>query len=327
MVPQLASPAAHPAAPLANSERVQQHLTELAHFGANPDGGVSRVAFSAADVEGRAYVKRLMQAAGLEVRIDPAGNLIGRREGSDPKLPVILVGSHTDSVPHGGNYDGDVGVMGGIEVAQQLRDRHVRLRHTLEVVDFTDEEGGLVGSRAMAGRLNAATLDLVNASGRSVRDGIRALGGDPDAIGRARRSRDDLTAYLELHIEQGGTLEHTHTDIGVVDGIVGIHWWEATVTGVANHAGTTPMDQRHDALVAAAELVLAVNAAATEFPGRQVATVGRIRVDPGAPNVIPGRVVLSIEVRDLDAARIEAAFARIRARAAAIVQLSGASIA
>ena len=326
MTAELAAAAAHPQVPVADSDRLQRHLVELAHFGANPEGGVSRVAFSEADVEGRAYVKRLMQAAGLEVRIDPAGNLIGRREGSEPKLPVILVGSHTDSVPHGGNFDGDVGVMGGIEVAQQLRDRHVRLRHTLEVVDFTDEEGGLVGSRAMAGRLNAATLDLVNASGRSVRDGIRALGGDPDAIGRAQRGRGELVAYLELHIEQGARLERAHIDIGVVEGIVGIHWWEATVTGVANHAGTTPMDQRHDALIAASELVLAVNAAATEFAGRQVATVGRIHAEPGAPNVIPGRVVLSVEVRDLDATRIEAVFDRIRARAAAIAKARGTSI-
>src|SRR5262249_39391169 len=326
MTPELAAAAAHPQAPVADSERLQRHLVELSHFGANPDGGVSRVAFSEADVEGRAYVKRLMQAAGLEVRIDPAGNLIGRREGSDPKLPVVLVGSHTASVPHGGNYDGDVGVMGGIEVAQQLNDRHIRLRHALEVVDFTDEEGGLVGSQAMAGRLHSATLDLVNASGRSVRDGLRLLGGDRDDVAHARRSPAELTAYLELHIEQGGTLARTHTDIGVVEGIVGIHWWEATVTGVANHAGTTPMDQRHDALHAASELVLAVNAAATELPGRQGATVGRIRAEPGAPNVIPGKVVLSVEVRDLDAARIAAVFERIRTRAGAIAQARGTTI-
>jgi len=326
MVPGLASPAAHPQAPLADSGRVQQHLGELARFGANPEGGVSRVAFSDADVAGRAYVKRLMQTAGLQVRIDAAGNLIGRREGGDRKLPAIVVGSHTDSVPHGGNYDGDVGVMGGIEVAQQLDDRHIRLRHALEVVDFTDEEGGLVGSQAMAGHLHSATLDLVNASGRSVRDGVRLLGGDPDDISHGRRNRGELAAYLELHIEQGGILERTHTDIGVVEGIVGIHWWEATVTGVANHAGTTPMDQRHDALLAASELVLAVNAAATEFPGRQVATVGRVRAEPGAPNVIPGKVVLSVEVRDLDAARIEAVFERIRTRAVAIAQARGTTI-
>ena len=313
-------------APLADSERVQQHLSELARFGANPDGGVSRVAFSDADVAGRGYVRRLMEAAGLEVRIDAAGNLIGRRVGGDRKLPAIVVGSHTDSVPHGGNYDGDVGVMGGIEVAQLLYERRMPLRHTLEVVDFTDEEGGLVGSRAMAGHLEGATLDLVNASGRSVREGVRLLGGDPDAIGHARRAPEQITAYLELHIEQGGTLERTHTDIGVVEGIVGIHWWEATVTGVANHAGTTPMDQRHDALLAAAELVLAVNAAATESPGRQVATVGRIIAEPGAPNVIPGKVTLSVEVRDLDAAKIAAVFERIRGRAAEIAQARGTRI-
>jgi N-carbamoyl-L-amino-acid hydrolase len=326
MATAIVSSAAQPPVLIADSERLQDHLVALARIGANPEGGVSRVAFSDADVAGRAYLRHLMEAAGLEVRIDAAGNLIGRREGADRGLPAIVVGSHTDSVPHGGNYDGDVGVMGGIEVAQQLRDRHVRLCHPLEVVDFTDEEGGLVGSRAMAGDLAGASLDLVNASGRSVRDGIRALGGDPDALSHARRSPGDFAAYVELHIEQGGTLEHTHTDIGVVEGIVGIHWWEATVTGVAKHAGTTPMNQRNDALVAASQLVLAVNAAAVEIPGRQVATVGRIRAEPGAPNVIPGRVVLSVEVRDLDATRIDAVFERIRARAGEIAQASGVSI-
>jgi beta-ureidopropionase / N-carbamoyl-L-amino-acid hydrolase len=326
MSPALVFAASQSSVPVADSGRLQEHLAELAHFGANPDGGVSRVAFSDADVAGRAYVRRLMEGAGLEVRIDAAGNLIGRRAGTDPKLPAIVVGSHTDSVPHGGNYDGDVGVMGGIEVAQQLRDRHIQLRHALEVVDFTDEEGSLAGSRAMAGDLSPASLDLVNSSGRSVRDGIRALGGQPDAIGHARRNPSDLAAYLELHIEQGGTLERTHINVGVVEGIVGIRWWEATVTGVANHAGTTPMEQRHDALLAAADLVLAVNAAATELPGRQVATVGRIRAEPGAPNVIPGRVVLSIEVRDLDAARIETVFERIEARADEIARTRGTRI-
>jgi len=326
LTPGLGSSAPQRHVPVADSGRVQEHLAELAHFGANPEGGVSRVAFSDADVAGRAYVRRLMEAARLEIRIDAAGNLIGRREGTDRKLPTIVVGSHTDSVPHGGNYDGDVGVMGAIEVAQQLRDAHVRLRHSLEIVDFTDEEGGLVGSRAMAGELSAATLDLVNASDRSVRDGIRALGGNPDDIAHARRNTGDFAAYLELHIEQGGTLERTRTNIGVVEGIVGIHWWEATVTGVANHAGTTPMDQRHDALLAASELVLAVNTAAAGLPGRQVATVGRIRAEPGAPNVIPGKAVLSVEVRDLDAARIAAVFEQIQAHAAEIARVRGTTI-
>lgn len=311
---------------MASPADVSRHLDELSKFGANPEGGVSRVAFSDADASGRAYVRQLMEAAGLSVRVDTAGNIIGRREGSDPGLPAIVVGSHTDSVPHGGNYDGDVGVMGGIEAAQELRDRHVTLRHPLEIVDFTDEEGGLVGSRAMAEGIDPGGLELVNASGHSVRDGLRILGGNPDALEQARRHSGEIAAYLELHIEQGGVLERTHTDIGVVEGIVGIHWWEATVTGMANHAGTTPMDQRHDALLAASELVLAVNAAATELPGRQVATVGRIRAEPGAPNVIPGKAVLSIEVRDLDAGRIDAVFQRIRSKAAAIAQARGVSI-
>src|SRR5262249_1771772 len=147
-----------------------------------------------------------------------------------------------------------------------------------------------------------------------------------DGLGSARRSPGDLAAYLELHIEQGGTLERMRTNIGVVEGIVGIHWWEAIVTGVANHAGTTPMDQRHDALVGASEVGVAVNAGATELPGRQVATVGRIAAEPGAPNVIPGRVVLSVEVRDLDASRIDAVFAKIRSRADEIARRSGSSI-
>ena len=138
--PELVCAAAQPYAPAADSVRVQQHLTDLARYGANPEGGVSRIAYSDADIAGRAYVKSLMEAAGLDVRIDAAGNIIGRREGTDRKLPTIVVGSHTDSVPHGGIYDGDIGVIGGIEAAQQLRDRHFRLRHTFEIVDFTDED-------------------------------------------------------------------------------------------------------------------------------------------------------------------------------------------
>lgn len=318
--------AGHSARPV-DARRLEEHLRRLAQFGANPDGGVSRVAFSDADIAARTWVRGLMEAAGLSVRTDAAGNLIGRRAGTDPRLPAIVIGSHTDSVPQGGNYDGDVGVLGSIEVAQQLAEQHLQLRHAIEVIDFSDEEGGLVGSLAMAGHLKPASLDLVNASGRSVRDGVRLLGGDPESIGHAARHPQDIAAYVELHIEQGGTLERLHIPIGVVQGIVGIRWWEATITGVANHAGTTPMDQRHDALLAAAALVQAVNAAAVSLPGRQVATVGRIRAEPGAPNVIPGKVVMSVEVRDLEAGRIQEVFERIQASAQEIARNQGVSIA
>jgi beta-ureidopropionase / N-carbamoyl-L-amino-acid hydrolase len=311
----LAAGDAAAAEPAANAARLQQRIAALAKFGANPEGGVSRVAFSAADIAGREYIRKLMQEAGLVVRVDPAGNIIGRREGTGRGLPAIMTGSHIDSVPGGGNYDGDVGVLGAIEVAQVLREQRIALRHPLEVVSFTDEEGGLIGSLAMTGRLQPAALDTVSHSGKTIREGIRAVGGDPDRLAEARRGRGDLKAFIELHIEQGAVLDESHIDIGVVEGIVGIRWWDVTVDGVANHAGTTPMDRRRDALLAAAELALAVNRVATSLPGRHVATVGRIRAEPGAPNVIPGRVVMSLEIRDLAAEKMQQVYDAVRAEA------------
>lgn len=306
--------------PRADPKRLESRIQELGRFGANPQGGVSRVAFSAADVAGREYIKGLMRAAGLDVRVDAAGNLIGRRAGSDPRLPVIMMGSHIDSVPEGGNYDGDVGVLGAIEVAELLRDHGIVTRHALEVVSFTDEEGAVVGSEAMAGSLGTEALAVVSHSGLTVRDGIRAVGGDPDRIDQARRKPGEIRGYLELHIEQGAVLDETGTEIGVVEGIVGIRWWDVTIEGVANHAGTTPMDRRRDALLAASELALAVNRIAASTPGTQVATVGRIRAEPGAPNVIPGRVVMSLEIRDLAAAKMEQVYQAIAAEAERIAE-------
>ncbi len=301
--------------PSADAGRIEKRIDALSAFGANPEGGVSRVAFSAADIAGREYIKGLMRETGLDVRVDTAGNVIGRREGADPGRPVIMVGSHIDSVPHGGNYDGDVGVIGAIEAAQRLRESGIALRHPLEVVVFTDEEGGTVGSRAMTSQVPAAALEVMSHSGLTIRDGIRAVGGDPDRLEEARRKRGELLAFIELHIEQGAILDESDIDIGVVEGIVGIRWWDVVVTGVANHAGTTPMNRRQDALLGAAELTLAVNAVANRLPGRHVATVGRISAEPGAPNVIPGRVVMSLEIRDLEAAQIQRVFDAIESEA------------
>jgi len=296
----------------ANAERMEQRIEALSAFGANADGGVSRVAFSEADIAGRAYIRDLMRDAGLSVRMDTAGNIIGRREGSDADLPVIMFGSHIDSVPGGGNYDGDVGVIGAIEVIQLLKDNAIRTRHPLEVVSFTDEEGGLIGSRAMIGEIGDATLSVVSHSGITIGEGIRAVGGDPNRLDLAVRRPGELKAFIELHIEQGAILHEENIDIGVVEGIVGIRWWDVTIEGFANHAGTTPMDRRWDAMVSAAEYILAVNRVATRMSGRQVATVGRLRAEPGAPNVIPGEVVLSLEIRDLSAAKIQRVFDEIR---------------
>jgi N-carbamoyl-L-amino-acid hydrolase len=276
------------------------------------------VAYSEADREARATVLGWMREAGLVSRIDAAGNLLGRRAGRDPNLPPILFGSHIDSVPDGGNYDGPVGSLGAIEVAQRLADAGVTTRHPLEVAIFQNEENGKIGSRAIAGELTAADLDLPSYTEKTVGAGIAFLGGDPSKIEQARRRPGEIAAYLELHVEQGAVLDRRGIEIGVVEGIVGIERWRVTVEGFANHAGTTPMDERRDALVTAARLIERVHRIASETPGRQVATVGRIDAHPGAPNVIAGRVELSLEIRDLDMGKIESLFTGIEAESRAI---------
>jgi beta-ureidopropionase / N-carbamoyl-L-amino-acid hydrolase len=305
-----------------NGTRIVEHLNALAEFGKNPQGGVSRLAYSEADRRGREYVMGLMQQAKLETTIDAAGNLIGWRAGSDKNLPPLLFGSHIDSVPEGGNYDGVVGSLGAIEVAQTLAENSITTRHPLEVVIFQNEEGGLIGSRAMNGELTEKELDLVSRSGKTIGEGIKFIGGDLTKLSTAGRQRGSIAAYLELHIEQGGILETEKIDIGIVEGIVGINWWDVTIEGFANHAGTTAMNNRQDALLAAAKFIEAVNRVVTSVPGRQVGTVGRIQALPGAPNVIPGKVVLSLELRDLDAAKIQMLYQKIRAEADQIAQTS-----
>ena len=209
-----ANPGAAP--PQVNGPRIVQHLESLAEYGKNPQGGVSRLAYTAADRAGREYVMRLMREAGLAVSIDVAGNLVGTRVGTDTALKPILIGSHIDSVPEGGNYDGDVGSLGAIEVAQTLNERGVRLRHSLQVIIFENEEGVMMGSTAIARGADAARLNSVSQSGKVVRDGIKFLGGDPDRIAGARRQPGSISAYIELHIEQGAVLEQQHIQIGIV---------------------------------------------------------------------------------------------------------------
>jgi N-carbamoyl-L-amino-acid hydrolase len=199
----------------------------------------------------------------------------------------LLFGSHIDSVPDGGNYDGDVGVLSSIEVAQLLAERGITTRHPIEIVVFQNEEGGTVGSRGMIGDLSEKDLRNVANSGKTWRDGISLLGGDPTKLNAPLKKKGDVAAYVELHIEQGGSLDKEKLNIGVVEGIVGIGWWDVTIEGFGNHAGTTPMNDRRDALLAAAKYVEMVNRIVTSEPGRQVGTVGRIQSFPGAPNVSP----------------------------------------
>ena len=216
--------------------RLNGHLAALGEFGKNPAGGVSRVAFTEFDRQAREAVMGWMRAARLDVSIDLAANLVGRRPGSDSSLQPIVLGSHIDSVPMGGNYDGQVGSTGAIEVADTLAAAGISLRHPLEVLIFSNEEGGTIGSHAITDGLPAAELERVSQSGKTFREGIRFLGGDPERLDAVRRSKGDIAGYLELHIEQGGRLDQAGIPIGVVLGIVGIRHW----TSRSTDSGITP---------------------------------------------------------------------------------------
>ena len=304
--------------PPINGPRLHGWIQDLSRIGARGDGGVDRVAFSDADLEGRAYVRSLFEKAGLEVRVDVAGNILGRVGGAVSGLPPLMVGSHIDSVPAGGNYDGPLGTLGALEAVWTLLDKGIRPRHPLDVVVFVNEEGGKTGSRVMAGEFQSRELELESASGFTIREGIRRLGGDPAALEGGRMAPGDVAGFLELHVEQGAVLETAGIQIGVVEGIVGIRRWNVVVRGSANHAGTTPMNQRRDALLGAARLVEAVNRVVRSIQGSQVATVGKIQASPGAPNVIPGEVTLTIEIRALEMARIQEVMDGVRREADSI---------
>lgn len=305
---------------------MEERIKALSQFGANPEGGVSRVAYSDADIAGRQYVMGLMKNAGLEVSIDKAGNIIGKRKGKNNNLPAIAFGSHIDSVPGGGNYDGDVGSLGAIECIELMNENNIVTEHPLEVFIFQNEEGGLVGSEAISGILTEEELSLVSSSGKTLRQGMIDIGGDPTRFREAARKKGDFKAFLELHIEQGGFLDREGINIGVVEGIVGIKQWMVTFTGKANHAGTTPMDQRQDAMLAAAKFVVETNRIARSIEGRQVATNGKINALPGAPNVIPGKVEMTLEIRDLDFEKMLAVFGKIELDAKAIEKETGVAI-
>lgn len=307
---------------LVNGDRLLQHLHELAQFGKNPQGGVSRVAYSDFDLQGRNYAMRLMREAGLRVSIDAAGNIVGRRDGSDATLPPLVTGSHIDSVPLGGNFDGCVGSLSAIEVAQVINESKIVAHHPLEFIIFQNEEEGLFGSRAISGDLAAQDLDNVSRSGKTIREGIKFIGGDPSQIETVKRKAGDIAAYLEYHIEQGPILDAEKVPIGVVEGIVGVNRWEVTVEGFANHAGTTPMDKRKDALLSAARFTVMVNQAVLEEPGLQVGTVGRINAEPNAVNVIAGKATLTLEIRDLDTNKIARIYDKIFNQAQAIGKLN-----
>jgi N-carbamoyl-L-amino-acid hydrolase len=286
-----------------DADRIWADVMGLADI-TDPARPYTRRSFTALFLEGRAWLAQRFADAGLSTHIDAAGNLIGRLEGSNPALGVIAIGSHSDTVPAGGRFDGIAGVATGLEIVRAFRDAGLRPQHTIEVIDFLAEEPseyGLscIGSRGISGWLDDKMLDLKGPGGEKLHDALRRVGGDPDRLAQAKRN--DIRAYLELHIEQGIVLESRSLDVGIVTSIVGIRRFEIVFQGEADHAGATPMMLRHDALVPAAHTVALVrrmaDQLAAEGSGYFVATVGILDVDPSASNIVPGRCRLVVDVR------------------------------
>ena len=307
---------------MARCDALQEHTEE--------PGRLTRRFATPALAGATAAVEGWMREAGLTTRRDAVLNLFGRHEGSKPEAPAFLIGSHLDSVPDGGRYDGPLGVLTALAVVERLADRGVRLPFAIEVCAFSDEESvrygtTYLGSSALAGAFDDAWLDRVDRDGVAMRDALRVAGGDPDDVASCARSAASTVGWLELHIEQGPTLESEGLPIGVVTGIQSQvrHSWE--IRGTAGHAGTTAMAGRRDALAAAAEFVLGVEEIGRETPDL-VATVGVLEVEPGAMNVIPGRVVLTSDIRHPDDARLAYALTAVDEAAAAIASGRGVPI-
>lgn len=288
-----------------NETRLKNHLDALAEFGRDERGGWTRFSFTPEYLEARNLVQKWMEEAGMAVRVDAAGNLIGRLEGLDSSLPVVAAGSHIDTVKNGGKFDGNFGVLGAIEVVQTIKENGLPHKHPIEVIVFVEEEGGrfgagLFGSRAMNGQVDKEFLfSRKDKDGVTIADAFKATGLDPDKIAEARINPGYYKAYFEMHIEQGAVLDSLGISIGVVEGIAAPVWLKALLNGRADHAGATPMNLRRDALVAASELVVVAERIAKEVGGSAVATVGKLTVLPGGANVVPGQVEMIFDIRDI----------------------------
>ena len=296
---------------LVNGERLNQSIASLAQIGRLPNGGVKRIAYSPEDIEARNLVRQWMKELDLEITIDAAGNITGRYPGKNPIASAIATGSHIDTVPCGGHYDGAYGVLAGLEVVRVLKENQIKLDRPIEVIVFTDEEGSMIGSKAISGKVVRDPEYYRRSNGTDIQTCLAQVGGNWDNIALARRSSENIAAFVELHVEQGPVLESMGKQIGVVEGIVGQRRFNITVKGSANHAGTTPMQMRCDALVAASQVILAVNQIGNT-PGQQVATVGKMEVLPNAANVVPGWVEMSLDIRDLSNLHIESLLQQLR---------------
>lgn len=307
--------------PRINGERLWDSIMRMSSIGATPKGGVCRLALTDLDRQGRELFVRWCKAAGCSVVVDRLGNIFARRDGLNPELPPVLLGSHLDSQPTGGKFDGAFGVLAGLEVVRTFNDSNLHTESPIEIVSWTNEEGVRFGPPMLASGAFAGTFDLDFVLSRTDADG-KTLGDELECIGYAgaRSVRGhEVAAYLEPHIEQGPILEKEQKTIGVVTGAQGQRWYEVTVTGMEAHAGPTPMDMRHDALVGAARMVEAVHRMGLGHPDAR-ATVGKMQVYPGSPNTVPGTVFFTVDLRHPDEEYLTLMDARLKADCAAATE-------
>ena len=311
-----------------NGERLWDSLMTLARIGATPKGGVARLALTELDRQGRDLVAGWAREAGMSVTVDRIGNIFMRREGRNPSLPPVMTGSHIDTQPTGGKFDGNYGVLAGLEVVRTLNDHGIETEAPLEVVVWTNEEGSrfvpvMMGSGVFAG---AFTLEhayaATDAEGISVRDALQRIG----YLGESPVGQRPLGAYFEAHIEQGPVLEDAGITIGVVQGVLGTRWFDCTVTGMEAHAGPTPMGLRRDALQVATRLMNEVVDCAHRHGPHGRGTVGMVQVHPNSRNVIPGRVKFSIDLRNISDAAVDAMVSEVQACAQRLRIDSGLAI-
>lgn len=310
-----------------DSKKISTRIEQLAGC-SSTSFGVTRLPFTAESSEAERLVEEWMKAAGMTVRKDGLNNIIGRYEGKDPSAPVLMIGSHLDSVIEAGKYDGILGVISGIEVVQTLRDNGLILDNPIEVVGFCDEEGvrfhsTFLGSKAIAGTFTAEDLERADEKGITIAEALKGIGiVDPNAYKSASRTPEELLAYLELHIEQGPVLEKENEPVGVVSGIASATRFSFEIIGKPGHAGTVPVAIRQDALLGASDLISYIEKIALQNEPL-VATVGKLTVGPGASNVIPGLVTGTLDIRDLNVERKQKAIDAILTESNKIAESRG----
>jgi beta-ureidopropionase / N-carbamoyl-L-amino-acid hydrolase len=323
-------------APTIDKRRLMRDLNAIGRIGIGDHGSVTRLVFSIKELRSRQVLIHLMRQAGLKIHVDAIGNIFGRLDGADPKAPALLAGSHLDTVIHGGKYDGPVGVIGALEAVRTIRENKITLRAPLEVVCFIGEESSrfgfsTLGSSLVAGEVHPRDLtNAVDAQGTKLADVLSSLGISPRNLARLARDPKSMKAYLELHIEQGPILEAKAKRIGLVTSIAAPSRFKVIFTGQADHSGTTPMEMRKDALVAAAQLIEYVEKICRKFSsmekGRVVGTVGAMKIEPGVINAVPGRAELSIDIRSTSAQAKDKVARLVKQRGAAIARDRGIAI-